>query len=129
LQSIYARITDKLFLAKIIIEFLEDHTEATYEDLLQKVQSVIPPYSLRPFTEEDLMLHAQYLCNEVDSYDNSAYYDQSLLMRTKCMKALVELSGYSTERLQKFMNLKGKQRHTKNKRRAAVIFFNLYLFL
>ena len=36
--EIMATVHEKIYLSKIVIEFLEEHPDATYEDLLNKIQ-------------------------------------------------------------------------------------------
>ena len=36
--EIMATVHEKIYLSKIVIEFLEEHPNATYEDLLNKIQ-------------------------------------------------------------------------------------------
>ena len=51
-----------------MIEFLEDCPDATYEDLLNKIQTSVPPESIgcTSFTEDALLRHAQFVVEQVN---------------------------------------------------------------
>ena len=52
---------------KVVIEFLEEEPAATYEDLLNKIQTTVPPDSIgcSSFTEDTLLRHAQFVVEQV----------------------------------------------------------------
>lgn len=52
---------------QIVIEYLEEFPAATYEDLLNKIQTSVPPQSIgcTSFTEDSLLRHAQFLVEQV----------------------------------------------------------------
>lgn len=54
-------VTEKITLTKLVIEFLieESYQNPTYEDLLIKLQMS------EKVTEESLLKHAQFVCNQV----------------------------------------------------------------
>ena len=53
--------------SQIVIEYLEEFPAATYEDLLNKIQTSVPPQSIgcTSFTEDSLLRHAQFLVEQV----------------------------------------------------------------
>lgn len=88
-------VTEKIYLSKVVIEFLlnQQYTSATYEDLLDYLHSYISPENLH-FSEEKLLRHAQFVCDQVNSYDLAAESaDDQLLITTSCMRTLVKLAG------------------------------------
>ena len=50
-----------------MIEYLEDNPNATYEDLLNKIETTVPPQSIgaSSFTEDSLLRHAQFVVEQV----------------------------------------------------------------
>lgn len=45
------------------------------------------------FTEDSLLRHAQFICDQVLSFDNSADPEDTLLITSPCMRALANLAG------------------------------------
>jgi DNA (cytosine-5)-methyltransferase 1 len=56
-------------------------------------QTVVPPAGLTMLTEDNLLHHAQFVCDQVLSFDNSAGDVEDLLITSPCMRALVKMSG------------------------------------
>ena len=56
---------EKIQMSKIVIEFLGKTQDATYEDLLNKIQTVVPPPGCARFTEDSLLRHAQFVIDQV----------------------------------------------------------------
>ncbi|RUS91723.1 hypothetical protein EGW08_000549 [Elysia chlorotica] len=86
----------KVYMAKMVIEFVSDNEDASYEDLLNKIQITVPPQGLSgvvSFSEEYLLRHAQFIVDQVQSYDNAAADDESLLITTPCLRSLINLAG------------------------------------
>ena len=91
------------FFWKVVIEFCEENPEGMYEDLLNKievyfplnaysavltlfavcvcVQTTVPPHSIGcvGFTEDNLLRHAQFIVEQVESYDQFGDPDEELL--------------------------------------------------
>ncbi|XP_024944997.1 DNA (cytosine-5)-methyltransferase PliMCI isoform X2 [Cephus cinctus] len=88
-----ACVREKIHMSKLVIEFLLDEVNPTYEDLLNKLQTTVPPKGLSTFTEDSLLRHAQFVCDQVLSFDSSARPEDPLLITTPCMRALVNLAG------------------------------------
>lgn len=57
-------VAKKFYLAKLMIEFLLDEgwQNPTYEDLLQRLEATGDP----ELTEETLLRHAQFICDQVN---------------------------------------------------------------
>ncbi|XP_076753512.1 DNA (cytosine-5)-methyltransferase PliMCI [Xylocopa sonorina] len=86
-------VKEKIYMSKIVIEFLLDEINPTYEDLLNKLQTVVPPKGLSRFTEDSLLRYAQFICDQVISFDAAARPEDPLLITSPCMRALVTLAG------------------------------------
>lgn len=46
-----------------------------------------------PLTEETLLRHAQFVCDQVQSFDMSADSDEDLIIGTPCIRSLIKLAG------------------------------------
>ncbi|KAH9507553.1 DNA (cytosine-5)-methyltransferase 1 [Bulinus truncatus] len=110
----------KVHMSKIVIEFLSNNPDASYEDLINKIQTTVPPAGLTSLSEDSLLQHAQFLVDQVQSYDDAAEDDEFLLIATPCMRALIKLAGVTLgkrRQLAKEVNRikvkKEKQQHTK----------------
>jgi DNA (cytosine-5)-methyltransferase 1 len=106
-----AAVQEKIYLSKIVIEFLSEENDATYEDLLNKISTTFPPQGMTTsFSEDGLLKHAQWIVDQVissapviscllqfqiqvESYDSSAEDSDALLIVTPCMRALIKLAG------------------------------------
>nr|XP_034181295.1 DNA (cytosine-5)-methyltransferase 1-like isoform X2 [Osmia lignaria] len=86
-------VKEKIYMSKLVIEFLLDEISPSYEDLLNKLQTIVPPKGMTKFTEDSLLRHAQFICDQVLSFDNSAGSDDVLFITTPCMRALANLAG------------------------------------
>ncbi|CAK9832323.1 DNA (cytosine-5)-methyltransferase PliMCI [Anthophora retusa] len=86
-------VKEKIYMSKIVIEFLLDEINPTYEDLLNRLQTIVPPKGLSRFTEDSLLRYAQFICDRVISFDASATPEDPLLITSPCMRALVTLAG------------------------------------
>ncbi|XP_033200860.1 DNA (cytosine-5)-methyltransferase PliMCI [Bombus vancouverensis nearcticus] len=107
-------VKEKIYMSKIVIEFLLDEINPTYEDLLNKLQTIVPPKGLARFTEDSLLRYAQFICDQVISFDASARPEDPLLITSPCMRALVTLAGVT---LNKRIALRRTQsRDPKNKK-------------
>jgi len=84
---------EKTAMSKIVIEFMQGNPEARYEDLLNKVQTSVPPENCSTFTEDTLLRHAQFLVEQVESYDLAADDDELPLLVSPCMRDLIKLAG------------------------------------
>lgn len=94
--------------AKVVLEYLELSPEATYEDLIQHLQSsnsapsvsedgleetTIVNTKAGSLTEEMLLLHAQYVVDKVEEHDLHAEDDDWILSLSPAMRVLQDLSG------------------------------------
>ncbi|KAK9884556.1 hypothetical protein WA026_007398 [Henosepilachna vigintioctopunctata] len=92
-KSFWESVIEKIHLSKKIIEYLLDEgwQNPTYEDLLRLVHSL----GGYPQPEESLLLHAQFICDQVVSFDSSAATDdiEKPLISVPCMRSLVKMAG------------------------------------
>ncbi|XP_045468881.1 DNA (cytosine-5)-methyltransferase 1-like isoform X2 [Harmonia axyridis] len=92
-EPFWEAVNEKIHLSKKIIEYLLDEgwQNPTYEDLLRLIQSL----GRYPQAEESLLTHAQFICNQVVSYDASAESDdvEKPLISIPCMRSLVKMAG------------------------------------
>ncbi|XP_025835356.1 DNA (cytosine-5)-methyltransferase PliMCI-like, partial [Agrilus planipennis] len=84
-------VRQKIGLSKVVIEFLLDECwqQPSYEDLLQRLRATGNP----DLSEEALLTHAQFVFDQVMSFDNCAGEDDDLLVTTPCMRNLIKISG------------------------------------
>ncbi len=55
----------KIFISKVVIEFLTSNQDSNYEDLLNKIQTTVPPEGITTLTEDMLLRHAQWVVDQV----------------------------------------------------------------
>nr|XP_039272538.1 DNA (cytosine-5)-methyltransferase 1-like [Styela clava] len=94
-SKLWNSMQEKIYMSKIVIEFLTDTIEAVYEDLVNRIQTCVPPANLNitHFTEDSLLRHAQFVVEQVDSFDGSREEDEDSLLSHPCMRDLVHLAG------------------------------------
>lgn len=90
---IYNLLREKTFLSKTVIEYLESDPECSLEDLINYIQTVVPPDTCTKFNEDTLLRHAQFLTEQIESYDRAADDDESLLIVVPCVRDLIKLAG------------------------------------
>lgn len=56
-------------------------------------QTTVPPAGCASFTEDSLLKHAQFVIDQVQSFDEGADDDEELIITTSCMRALIKLAG------------------------------------
>ncbi|XP_014214363.1 DNA (cytosine-5)-methyltransferase 1 [Copidosoma floridanum] len=91
-------VREKSFMSKTVIEFLLEEHNLEYEDLLNKLKTVAMPSGLPKFTEDILLHHAQFICDQILSFDSSATGEDPLLITSPCMRTLVDLAGITFEK-------------------------------
>lgn len=81
-SEVYAPFLDpvmgKIHMSKIVIEFLTENPIATYEDLLNKVQTTVPPNGITSYSEDSLLRHAQWVVNQVGQSITLIYILQTI---------------------------------------------------
>lgn len=105
-------VKEKSFLSKTIIELLLDETcnNFEYEDLLNKLRTIVIPGTLKKCNEEILLHHAQFICDRILSFDSSARDEDPLLITSPCIRTLINLAGVI------FDNTGSKKNKTYNRR-------------
>lgn len=58
-------LKEKIYMSKVVIEFLANNLDSTYEDLINRVETAVPPQGLASFTEDCLLRHAQWIVDQV----------------------------------------------------------------
>lgn len=86
-------LQEKIYMSKLVIETLVRNTDCTYEDLLNQLEVAPPPQGIAKFTEDALLRNAQFIVDQVQSYDVTADDDEPVLIATQCMRSLVNLAG------------------------------------
>lgn len=114
-------IEEKMYLSKIIIEYLINNKmqNPKYEDLLNHVQNCSLPENLSRITEDTLLKHAQFICDQVTSFDSFADDDESLLISIPCMRSLVNLVGvtFNEKQITRHVDMNEVICNTTNKKR------------
>lgn len=102
-------VREKIFMSKLVIEFLlaESWQNPSYEDLLNHLQNIVPPEYIGGLSEESLLRHAQFICDQVTNFAAVEEDDDSMLITTPCMRSLIKLAGVTF----------GKRRAIRNKER------------
>ncbi|XP_012889489.1 PREDICTED: DNA (cytosine-5)-methyltransferase 1 isoform X1 [Dipodomys ordii] len=92
---IFGQMQEKVYISKIVVEFLLGNPDATYEDLINKIETTVPPsgLNLNHFTEDSLLRHAQFVVGQVESYDRAKDTDEEPIYLSPCMRALIKLCG------------------------------------
>ncbi|XP_055457303.1 DNA (cytosine-5)-methyltransferase 1 [Psammomys obesus] len=92
---IFGLMQEKIYISKIVVEFLLGNPHAVYEDLINKIETTVPPsaINLNRFTEDSLLRHAQFVVNQVESYDDAKDEDETPIFLSPCMRALINLAG------------------------------------
>lgn len=86
-------LKEKIYMSKLVIETLVKEPNFTYEDLLNKLEITPPPQGIAKFTEDALLRNAQFVVDQVQSFDVSADDDEVPLITTPCLRSLVHLAG------------------------------------
>ncbi|NWY08372.1 DNMT1 methyltransferase, partial [Nothoprocta ornata] len=109
---IFALMQEKIYMSKIVVEFLQNNRDVSYEDLLNKIETTVPPAGLNfnRFTEDSLLRHAQFVVEQVESYDEAGDSDEPPVLITPCMRDLIKLAGVTL----------GKRRVPRAARRQAI---------
>ncbi|XP_065647414.1 DNA (cytosine-5)-methyltransferase PliMCI isoform X3 [Hydra vulgaris] len=104
-------VTEKIYMSKIVIEFLLNNHDSEYEELLNKLETTVPPENCAKFTEDTLLQHAQFLVEQVESYDSAALdeEDSPRLITSCCMRDLIKLAGVTLGKRRQMRGLKVKE--------------------
>ncbi|KAH7979028.1 hypothetical protein HPB49_007864 [Dermacentor silvarum] len=86
-------IKEKIYMSKLVIETVVKDPNTTYEDLLNKLELTPPPQGIAKFTEDALLRNAQFVIDQVQSFDVTGDDDEAHLIVTPCLRSLVNLAG------------------------------------
>ncbi|KAM7308501.1 DNA (cytosine-5)-methyltransferase PliMCI-like [Ixodes scapularis] len=75
----------------LVIETVVRDPNSTYEDLLNKLE--LTPQGIGKYTEDMLLRNAQFVVDQVQSFDVTADDDETTLIATPCLRSLVKLAG------------------------------------
>lgn len=83
----------------------------------------MPPAALgfTGFTEDNLLRHAQFVVEQVESYDQFGDSDEELLLVTPCMRALIKLAGVTLGKRRAARKAARKDREKKRPKQSMVI--------
>ncbi|XP_006875222.1 PREDICTED: DNA (cytosine-5)-methyltransferase 1 [Chrysochloris asiatica] len=92
---IFGLMQEKIYISKIVVELLQNNPDSTYEDLINKIETTVPSsaLNLNRFTEDSLLRHAQFVVEQVESYDEAGDSDEQPILLTACMRDLIKLAG------------------------------------
>ena len=62
---LWQNVRKKTHISNVVIEYLQNNPDASYEDLLHRLQTVVPPKEMSSLSEEDLLRHAQFVVDQV----------------------------------------------------------------
>ncbi len=65
-SSFLGQVHQKVHLSRTIITFIQNNQEGTYEDMLNHIQTVVPPPGVPVFSEDALLRHAQFIVDQVN---------------------------------------------------------------
>jgi len=105
-------VSEKICMSKIVIEFVLSSTESSYEELLNKVETTVPPENCSKLTEDSLLRHAQFLVEQVESFDSAADEDEERepLIASACMRDLIKLAGVTLGKRRELRGVKLKNK-------------------
>ncbi|XP_050512373.1 DNA (cytosine-5)-methyltransferase PliMCI [Diabrotica virgifera virgifera] len=117
-QPIFNKIKEKVKLSKYVIEFISDHhwENPKYEDLVENIEGSGEYINI----EDTLMQHAQFICDQVVSYDQNAEDDEQPLITLPCMRTLVAMAGVAFKHVKKLKSVNKIVREKKNNMTKAV---------
>ncbi|KAB7504337.1 DNA (cytosine-5)-methyltransferase PliMCI [Armadillidium nasatum] len=86
-------VQEKIYLSKLVIELLIHTIEPSYEDLLLKIQTAVPPQGILSFSEDSLLRHAQFICDQVHNFDLAGEDGEERFILSPCIRSLINLAG------------------------------------
>merc|ERR1719370_853945 len=98
-QPFARQVEEKVFLTKHVIEYLtrmrdvELKPDVDYEDLLNHLTTVVPPEGIARLDDEMLLRHADFVVNQVFSYEEAGDEDEQELVHMPAMKSIIALAG------------------------------------
>ncbi|XP_065183686.1 DNA (cytosine-5)-methyltransferase 1-like [Sycon ciliatum] len=92
-EHIMSLMVEKIYMSKLVIEFLEENPHESYEDLVDMIQFSTPPKGCNKFSEDTLLRHAQFVVEQVENYDTPDDAQDSYFVLSPCIRALIRLAG------------------------------------
>ncbi|KOB70090.1 Cytosine-specific methyltransferase [Operophtera brumata] len=90
---------ERILVTKVVVKYLEENNylQPSYEELLEVIRSsTIVELNDKPMTEEILLKHSQFVCEQVSSLE--ADEDEQPLIALPCMEELIKLMGIQFDR-------------------------------
>nr|XP_023026505.1 DNA (cytosine-5)-methyltransferase 1-like [Leptinotarsa decemlineata] len=105
-EPLFKKIKEKIQMSKIVIEFLLDKgwENPNYEDLIQQIESSGQYKNV----EDALLQNAQFICDQIVSYDVESPEDEKPLISLRCMRDLVKMAGVSFQKRKKMRKTETK---------------------
>ena len=107
-------VKEKTFLAKTVIEYLErcatTNEDAEYEDMMNHLSTIVPPDGMNAIGDETMLKHADFVVNQVYSYEDAGDDDEPPLIASPCMKAVIKLAGIKLTERRKLVVKKNVQK-------------------
>ncbi|KAK7085821.1 DNA (cytosine-5)-methyltransferase 1, partial [Halocaridina rubra] len=86
-------VREKIYLSKLVIEFLAKNPDSGYEDLLNSLQITAVPCGYAMITEDMLLRHAQFVCEQVHNFDSAGEDTEDMLITSPCVRSIIKLAG------------------------------------
>uniref|UniRef100_A0A8D8QQ36 DNA (cytosine-5)-methyltransferase n=1 Tax=Cacopsylla melanoneura TaxID=428564 RepID=A0A8D8QQ36_9HEMI len=91
-KPIMRTVFEKIYLVKLVVDTCENE-EATFEDLLNNLQTADLPTNMNVLTEDHLIRHAQFISDQILDMDDNAGPEDAQLIVTPCVRTLIQLAG------------------------------------
>ena len=75
---LWQNVRKKTHISNVVIEYLQNNPDASYEDLLHRLQTVVPPKEMSSLSEEDLLRHAQFVVDQVRQENLSVCFTRTV---------------------------------------------------
>lgn len=86
-------------------------------------QTTVPPPSIGciSFTEDALLRHAQFVVEQIESYDQYGDSDEELVLVTPCTRALIKLAGVTLGKRRAATRAAREERERKKKAQHTMV--------
>lgn len=74
---------------------------------------------MKGFTEDMLLHYAQFICNQVSSFDATADADDPLLITTSCMRDLARFGNVTLGKKNKIKSIRRTQYHEQKHKKSS----------
>ncbi|XP_043507481.1 DNA (cytosine-5)-methyltransferase 1-like [Frieseomelitta varia] len=106
-------LKEKIYMSNCVIKFLLDDINLSYEDLINKLQTIELPKNMTKFTENFLLKHVEFIYHQILLFDNSTSAID--LTNSPCMQALANFVAIGIDfDLSESPNKKERKRKSEN---------------